>query len=53
MGSSEHARWAPRSFIEDNKSNRMGYCEEGDDFLNSIVTGDNTWVMDETPEIKL
>jgi hypothetical protein len=27
-------------------------CTEGDEFLDSIVTGDETWVFHHTPESK-
>jgi len=28
------------------------YAQEGDEFLDSIVTGDETWVFHHTPEFK-
>jgi len=28
------------------------YAQEGDEFLDSIVTGDETWVFHHTPESK-
>jgi hypothetical protein len=28
------------------------YAQEGDEFLDSIVTGDETWVFHDTPESK-
>jgi len=30
----------------------MRYAQEGDEFLDSIVTGDETWVFHHTPESK-
>ena len=44
----------------DHKTKRMGsalkfltlYAEEGDEFLESIVTGDETWGFHHTPEPK-
>lgn len=54
------ARWVPRMLTEDHKRQRMEasrefldrYAEEGEEFLNSIVTGDETWVSHFTPETK-
>ena len=48
-----------QNFI-DHKMNQMGSAlkfltrdtQEGDDFLDSIVTGDETWVSHHTPESK-
>jgi hypothetical protein len=45
---------------ESHKKNLMGaaltfltrYSEEGDEFLGSIVTGDETWAFHHTPESK-
>ena len=45
------ARWVPKILTDDHKTKRMGsalkfltrYAQEGDKFLNSIVTGDETW----------
>jgi len=44
----------------DHKTKRMGsepkfltrYAQEGDEFLDSIVTGDGTWGFHHTPESK-
>jgi len=44
----------------DHKTKRMGsalkfltrYAQEGDEFLDSIVTGDELWVFHHTPESK-
>ena len=44
----------------DHKTKRMGsalkfltrYAQEGDEFLDSIVTGDETWGFHHTPESK-
>jgi histone-lysine N-methyltransferase SETMAR len=54
------AWWVPKMLTENHKKNRMGaaltfitrYSEKGDEFLDSIVTGDETWVFHHTPESK-
>ncbi|GFV00446.1 histone-lysine N-methyltransferase SETMAR [Trichonephila clavipes] len=54
------ARWVPRLLTEEHKLKRMAcaldfldrYHKEGDQFLESIVTGDETWVSHITPESK-
>ena len=54
------ARWVPKMLTEDHKTKRMGfalhfltrYAQEGDDFLDSIVTGDETCGFHHTPESK-
>lgn len=54
------ARWVPKQLTEEHKLNRVQsskeflerYELEGDDFLYSIVTGDETWVAHYTPESK-
>jgi hypothetical protein len=54
------ARWVPKTLNENHKKNRMGaaltfltrYSEKDDDFLDSIVTGDETWMFHHTPESK-
>lgn len=54
------ARWVPKQLTEQHKLNRVAtskeflerYELEGDDFLHSIVTGDETWVAHYTPETK-
>ena len=54
------ARWVPYALSERHKQIRMGsaleflmrYKENGDEFLNSIVTGDETWISYYTPERK-
>jgi len=46
------ARWVPKMLTEDHKRQRIEtsreflsrYAEQGEDFLDSIVTGDETWV---------
>jgi len=46
--------------MDDHKTKRMGsalkfltrYAQEGDEFLDSIVTGDETWGFHHTPESK-
>jgi hypothetical protein len=52
------AWWVPKILIENHKKNQMGaaltflthYSEKGDEFLDSIVTGDESWVFHRTPE---
>jgi DNA-binding Lrp family transcriptional regulator len=54
------SRWVPRQLTEVHKATRMGlslvhltrYREEGVQFLQRIVTGDETWVHHVTPETK-
>lgn len=54
------ARWVPKMLTEDHKRQRIEssrevlelYAEEGAVFLESIVTGDETWVYHFTPESK-
>lgn len=54
------AIWVLKQLTEENKLNRVQsskeilerYELEGDDFLHSIVTGDETWVAHYTPETK-
>ena len=54
------ARWVPRMLTEDHKRQRVDssreflrrYADEKDNFLNSIVTGDETWAYHFTPETK-
>jgi len=53
------ARWAPKLLTENHKKNRMGAAltfvmryMEGDEFLDSIVIGDEMWVFHHTPESK-
>ena len=51
------ARWVPKMLTDDHKTKRMGsalkfltrYAHEGDEFLDSIVTGDETWSFHHTP----
>jgi len=53
-------RWVPKILTDDRKTKRMGsalkfltrYAQEGDEFLDSIVTGDEKWVFHHTPESK-
>jgi hypothetical protein len=55
-----YARWAPRSLTEEHKEQRKIICSElvarynpgGDDFLSTIVTGDETWIHHLEPETK-
>jgi hypothetical protein len=52
------ASWVPKILTDDHKTKRMGsalkfitrYAQEGDEFLNSIVTGDKTWGFHHNPE---
>jgi len=45
--------WVPKMLMDDHKMKRMGsalkflthYAQEGDEFLDSSVTGDETWVF--------
>ncbi|CAL1261915.1 unnamed protein product [Larinioides sclopetarius] len=54
------ARWVPKMLTEEHKMKRMGfaldfltrYAEAGDEFLDLIVTGDETWVYHHTHESK-
>ena len=55
-----HTRWVPKMLTDDHKTKRMGsalkfltrYAQEGDEFLGSVVTGDETWGFHHTPESK-
>jgi hypothetical protein len=54
------AGWLPKMLTDDHKTKRMGsaltfltrYAQEGDKFLDSIVTGDETWGFHHTPEVR-
>lgn len=54
------SRWVPKMLTHLHKTQRLGsaltflerYHNEGEDFLNQIVTGDETWVAYVTPESK-
>jgi histone-lysine N-methyltransferase SETMAR len=54
------ARWVPKMLTDDHKTKRTcsalkfltRYAQEGDEFLNSIVTGNETWVVHRNPEPK-
>jgi hypothetical protein len=54
------ARWVPRSLTEEHKEQREIICSEflaryeaeGDDFLTTIVMGDETWIHHFEPETK-
>jgi histone-lysine N-methyltransferase SETMAR len=54
------ARWVPKMLTDDHKAKRMGsalkfltrYAQEGDEFLDSSVTGDETWGFHHNPESK-
>ena len=54
------ARWVPRHLTEQQKRNHQHiyssllerYNREGDNFLNRIITGDETWVHYYEPETK-
>lgn len=53
-------RWVPKQLDDVMKGKRMiaslnhlqRYAEEGDNFLDRLVTGDETWVLHYTPESK-
>jgi hypothetical protein len=52
--------WVPKILTDDHKTKQMGsmlkflsrYAQEGDEFVDSIVTGDGTWVFHLAPEWK-
>lgn len=54
------ARWVPKMLSDHHKTQQMGaaltflqrYHDEGEDFLNKIVTGDETWIHYENEETK-
>ena len=54
------ARWVPKELTEEHKRKRLEVCsrhlacyrEEGDNFLQQIVTGDETWIHHYEPERK-
>ena len=54
------ARWVPKDLTEERKRKRLDGCsrhldcyrEEGDNFLQQIVTGDETWIHHYEPESK-
>ena len=54
------ARRVPKMLTDDDKTKRMGsalkiltrYAQGGDEFLDSTVTGDETWGFHHTPESK-
>ncbi|UYV78609.1 hypothetical protein LAZ67_16002137 [Cordylochernes scorpioides] len=54
------ARWVPKKLTEEHKIKRVEsateflcrYEEEGEEYLDSIVTGDETWAHHYTPETK-
>jgi len=54
------ARWLPKMLTDYHKTKRMGstlkfltrYAQEGDEFLDSTVNGDETWGFYHTPESK-
>ncbi|KFM74683.1 hypothetical protein X975_23290, partial [Stegodyphus mimosarum] len=54
------ARWVPQMLTDDHKARQMAaalefldrYNTDGENFLKSIVTGDETWVRYDTPETK-
>ena len=54
------SRWVPRQLTEDHKKNRMGasltnllrFNDNGEDFLEQIITGDETWIHQYCPEKK-
>ncbi|KAJ9584451.1 hypothetical protein L9F63_021205 [Diploptera punctata] len=54
------ARWVPKNLTDDHKGQRMmasldhltWYTAQGHDFLEGIVTGDESWAYHYTPETK-
>jgi hypothetical protein len=54
------AGWVPQILTDDHKTKRMisalnfvtRYAQEGDEFLDSIVNGEETWVFHHTPEVR-
>ncbi|GBM61256.1 hypothetical protein AVEN_30558-1 [Araneus ventricosus] len=54
------SRWVPKMLTDVHRTKRLGraltfltrYSEEGNEFLNKIVTGDETWVYHVAPESK-
>lgn len=54
------ARWVPKNLTPEHKKKRLGaaltflerYHADGDEFLDRIVTGDETWISHFTPETK-
>ncbi|KAJ9592242.1 hypothetical protein L9F63_001243 [Diploptera punctata] len=54
------ARWVPKNLTDDHKGQRMmasldhltRYTAQGHDFLEGIVTGDESWAYHYTPETK-
>ena len=54
------ARWVQKMLTDDHKTKRMcsalkfltRYAQEADEFLESIVTGDETWGFHHTPEVR-
>jgi len=54
------ARWVPKELTEERKRKRLDVCfqhlaryrEEGDNFLQQIVTGDEMWIHHYEPESK-
>jgi hypothetical protein len=52
--------WVPNMLTDNHKTKQMGstlkfltrYAQEGDTFLDPIVTGDETWVFHHTHELK-
>lgn len=54
------ARWVPRMLTEDHKRQRVEtsrqflqqWADQKEEFLDSVVTGDETWVFHFTPETK-
>jgi len=54
------SKWVPKELTEDHKRKRLDVCsrhlaryrEEGDNFQQQIVTGDETWIHHYEPESK-
>ncbi|GFV69816.1 histone-lysine N-methyltransferase SETMAR [Trichonephila clavipes] len=55
------ARWVPKNLTPEHKIQHLGaaltflqrYHDDGDEFLDRIVTGDETWISHFSPETKL
>jgi hypothetical protein len=58
LNTAKCARWVPRCLTEEHKNRRFEialsqlqrFKEEGNEFLESIVTGDETWMHHFTPQ---
>ncbi|KAJ4426696.1 hypothetical protein ANN_26494 [Periplaneta americana] len=56
----ESRKWVPKNLTSEHKMQRLGeaptflqpHHDDGDEFLDRIVTGDETWISHFTPETK-